>query len=202
MNPDMAKRGIAGRAIFIDWYAWAQQHKPVGSIDAMSSHAVPFSEIIAALRFQGLDEKVFRPGDIIIIRFGYIYQYETMSLEKREKLSELYKTKKPENIGIKPSYELLKFLWDNKIAAIGGDSRSFEVWPCTEEKWHLHEWLLAGWGLPIGELFYLETLAELSGTLKRYTFFFSSSPMNASGPSPPIVRCALTKYFDCRSLVG
>lgn len=59
-----------------------------------------------------------------------------------------------------PFPELLAFLWDNKLAAVAGDSRSFEVWPCKELDWHLHEWLLAGWGMPIGELFYLEELAR------------------------------------------
>jgi kynurenine formamidase len=103
-----------------------------------------------------------------------------MSDEKRERLNELYKTQKPDNIGLKPSRELLEFLWDKKIAAIGGDSRSLEVWPCEELEWHMHEWLLAGWGMPIGELFYLEDVAKICDSLKRYTFFLSSSPMNVS----------------------
>lgn len=146
----------------------------------MSSYEVPFTEVVEALRSQGLDLDVFRPGDIIIIRFGYLEQYENMSDEKREKLNDLYKTQKPDNIGLKPSRELLEFLWDNKIAAIGGDSRSLEVWPCKDLEWHMHEWLLAGWGMPIGELFYLEDVAKICHTLKRYTFFLSSSPMNVS----------------------
>jgi hypothetical protein len=44
----------------------------------------------------------------------------------------------------------------------------------------LHEWLLAGWGMPIGELFYLEELSKKCKELGRYTFFLSSSPMNVS----------------------
>lgn len=176
----MSQKGIAGRAVFVDWYRWAEQHKPAGSSDAMSSYDIPFEEIIAALEIQGMSLSTFRPGDIMIIRSGYIFQYENMSIEKRQRLSELYKTTKPDNIGIKPSRELLEFLWEQKIAAVAGDSRSFEVWPCKEDEWHLHEWLLAGWSMPIGELFYLETLSELCEELKRYTFFLSSSPMNVS----------------------
>ncbi|KAK2041936.1 hypothetical protein LZ31DRAFT_624814 [Colletotrichum somersetense] len=181
----VSQKGIAGRAIFIDWYAWAQKRGL--EIDAFTAYEVPFSSLIEALNEQGLSKDVFRPGDIIVIRFGYLSQYESMSLEKREALNNHYKANKPDNIGIKPSRELLEFLWNNKIAAICGDTRSLEVWPCKEEEWHMHEWLLAGWGMPIGELFYLEDVARLCSSLGRYIFFLSSSPMNVPGAvaSPP-----------------
>jgi kynurenine formamidase len=150
------------------------------AVDAVTAHEVPFSQVLEALQDQGLDQTAFRQGDILMIRFGYTTQYDNMTDEKRERLNELYKTQKPENVGIKPSKEFLKFLWDEKIAAVCGDSRSFEVWPCKDLDWHLHEWLLAGWGMPIGELFDLEELARICKSLNRYTFFLSSSPMNVS----------------------
>lgn len=173
---DMSKKGIAGRAIFVDWYSWAL--KQGREIDATSSYAVPFSEVIQALESQGLSRDYFRLGDILVIRFGYLAQYNSMSQAKRESLNEHYKTHKPDNIGIEPSREFLEFLWEKKIAAVAGDSRSFEVWPCQKLEWHLHEWLLAGWGMPIGELFDLEELSNICESLGRYQFFLSSAPMN------------------------
>lgn len=149
-------------------------------IDATSSYAVPFSEILEALNSQGFDRKEFRKGDILIIRFGYLRQYADMEESKRHRLDEHYKTNKPDNIGIEPCEELLKFLWKSQIAAVAGDSRSFEVWPCSKLEWHLHEWLLAGWGMPIGELFDLEELSEICASTGRCTFFLTSAPMNAS----------------------
>lgn len=175
---DVSRKGIAGRAIFIDWYAWAQKRGL--DVDAFTAYEVPFSSLIEALNEQGLSKDVFQLGDIIIIRFGYLSQYESMSPEKRETLNNHYKTNKPDNIGIKPSRELLEFLWNNKIAAICGDSRSLEVWPCKDTEWQMHEWLLAGWGMPIGELFYLEDVSRICSSLGRYIFFLSSSPMNVS----------------------
>ena len=175
---DVAQRGIAGRAVFADWYAWAL--KQGKQIDATTSYAVPFSEILEALESQGFDRKEFRKGDILIIRFGYLRQYADMDENKRQKLDEHYKTHKPDNIGVEPSEEFLKFLWDLQLAAVAGDTRSFEVWPCTKLEWHLHEWLLAGWGMPIGELFDLEELSEICASTGRYTFFLASAPMNAS----------------------
>ena len=175
---DVADKGIAGRAILVDWYRWAKQNKK--TIEVTSSYGVPFEEIVQVLEYQGIDQKSIRAGDIVLIRFGYIEQYTSMDPDKRAQLHNHYKSNKPDNIGIKPSQNLLKFLWEHKIAAVGGDGRSFEVWPCTELKWHLHEWLLAGWGMPIGELFDLEALSEHCHEKKRYTFFISSAPMNVS----------------------
>lgn len=126
----------------------------------------------------GLTPGDFRPGDILFVRSGYIHQYETMPQSKRDLLQKRYTTTKPENIGVVPSEDLLQFLWDKKIAAVAGDARSFEVWPCSKPEWHLHEWLLAGWGMPIGELFDLEELSRICERLGRYTFFLSSEPLN------------------------
>ncbi|KAK8121793.1 hypothetical protein PG984_010463 [Apiospora sp. TS-2023a] len=186
-NSHVSQKGIAGRVVFIDWYAWATEQKGL-EIDAMTSYAIPFSELMDALRFQGLDpDTAFHPWDILLVRSGYLAQYEGMSEARREELDQRYQTSKPDNIGLRPSRELLAFLWDNKLAAVAGDSRSFEVWPCTELDWHLHEWLLAGWGMPIGELFYLEELARHCAETGRYTFFLACAPMNVPGgvASPP-----------------
>lgn len=57
----------------------------------------------------------------------------------------------------------------------------------TEKEWHLHPILLAGWGTPIGELFDLDELAKLCEKNKRWSFFFTSAPLNYTGAvaSPP-----------------
>jgi hypothetical protein len=43
------------------------------------------------------------------------------------------------------------------------------------------EWLLAGWGMLIGELFNLEKLAEKCKEVGRWSFFLSSVPLNVPG---------------------
>lgn len=47
--------------------------------------------------------------------------------------------------------------------------------------YHLHEYILALWGMPLGEMLDLERLAETCKERKRYTFFFSSTPANVPG---------------------
>lgn len=51
----------------------------------------------------------------------------------------------------------------------------------------LHDYLLAMFGTPIGELWDLEELAEVCKKEKKYSFFFTSAPLNIHGgvASPP-----------------
>lgn len=179
MRSAMARKGIAGRGVLIDWYRWMEEegHK---DIDAFSAYGITFDSLMLAAKAQGLSLSDFREGDILFVRSGYIHQYDSMSPKRRRELHEVYQKEKPKNIGLEPSKELLEFFWNNRFAAVAGDTRLFEKWPCTEAQWHLHEWLLAGWGMPIGELFDLEHLSTTCQELGRYTFFISSEPLNVS----------------------
>ena len=55
------------------------------------------------------------------------------------------------------------------------------------ETYGIHPVCLAGWGLPIGELFDLEALSEKCAELRRWTFFMTSEVLNVPGgvASPP-----------------
>lgn len=45
----------------------------------------------------------------------------------------------------------------------------------------LHEYLLALWGVPIGEMVDLERVSELARRNARYTFFVTSAPFRTVG---------------------
>ena len=47
--------------------------------------------------------------------------------------------------------------------------------------YHLHEYILALWGMPLGEMLDLEKLAKTCRAKNRWTFFFSSAPANVPG---------------------
>ncbi|KPI35791.1 uncharacterized protein AB675_11100 [Cyphellophora attinorum] len=185
----MSRKGIAGRGLLVDWWRWKQGKGEGDGVDAYSSYAIPWEELIAAAESQGTPLGEMQAGDLLIVRSGYLAQYETMANERREELDKLYQHTKPDNIGVGACPEILEFLWEKKIAAVAGDARSFERWPCPpeEKEWHLHQWLLAGWGMPIGELWDLEALSEECARQKRWTFFLTSAPMNVPGgvASPP-----------------
>ena len=78
-------------------------------------------------------------------------------------------------------------MWDNHIVAVAGDGVSFEVRPNRDNDWSMHNYCLAGWGVPIGEMFDMERLSELCKKLNRWSFFVTSSPLNhpRAVASPP-----------------
>jgi hypothetical protein len=45
----------------------------------------------------------------------------------------------------------------------------------------LHNFLIAFWGTPIGELWDLEELARLCEKHQRWSFFLTSAPLNIEG---------------------
>lgn len=117
----------------------------------------------------------FRPNDILFIRSGYINALS--SLSKDDATVYASKTAAMPAIGVESGEEMLKWIWENQFAAVAGDMIAFEALPFQSKDYWMHEWLLAGWGLPIGELFDLEALAAECKKLGKWSFFFSSVPL-------------------------
>jgi hypothetical protein len=80
-------------------------------------------------------------------------------------------------IGVESCEEMVKWIWENQFTAVAGDMIAFEALPFQSKDYWLHEWLLAGWGLPIGELFDLEVLAAECKKWGKWSFFFGSVPL-------------------------
>lgn len=119
----------------------------------------------------------FREGDILLVRSGWVKAYNGLSDSECQNLAD---KPSPPAIGVESSEKTLRWIWDTGFAAVAGDMPSFEAWPCQNTDYWLHEWLLAGWGMPIGELFDLERLSRECAKAKRYSFFFSSMPLHVS----------------------
>lgn len=173
-----AGKGIAGRGILLDYALWASQHSITYS--SFSTHQIPLRDLLAVAASQSIVPKF---GDILFIRIGVINEWDAMSDEKKRAYAE---QKEPEHAGVAASLEVLEWLWDSGMAAVAGDAISWEVFPQQGEI-SLHEYLLAGWGCPIGEIFDLEALAKTCKELGRYSFFITSMPLNMPGgvSSPP-----------------
>ncbi|KAJ4406017.1 hypothetical protein N0V91_004901 [Didymella pomorum] len=69
--------------------------------------------------------------------------------------------------GVEATDDVLRWIWDEGFAAVAGDSVAWEVFPPSKLEPVLHEYLLAGWGMPIGEKSDLEGLAEVCNEEKR-----------------------------------
>jgi kynurenine formamidase len=187
-----------GRGVFLDYVAFAERHGI--AIDAFASAAIPIAHIKQMVEEQGVS---FRAGDILVLRAGFTRGFDALSEEQQRGLPE---RAAPDFLGVEPSAATLRWLWESGFAAVASDTPSFEQAPVAGphtapggawkgESWEeelqggglLHQWCLAGWGMPLGEMFDLEALAETCARLGRWTFFFASVPLKVPGgvASPP-----------------
>ena len=168
----MENGGIVGRGVLLDYAAWAEVNGV--TVNCFQTQSIPLSVLQQVAASQN---STFRPGDILFIRTGWTRDYERLSRAECQQLADY---KAPPVIGVESSEDMLRWIWDNEFAAVAGDMPSFEAYPCQNPDFFLHEWLLAGWGLPIGELFDLERLSQECRQRKRWSFFFSSVPLKVS----------------------
>ncbi|KIY03201.1 uncharacterized protein Z520_01668 [Fonsecaea multimorphosa CBS 102226] len=173
-----AQEGISGRGVLIDYASWAEKNDITFS--AFEQHHISL-DTIHRIATQCRIE--FRRGDILFVRTGLTREYENMTLAEKNALN----ARKPLHAGVEATTDVLRFLWDMKFAAVAGDNLSWESYPSKTPGIFMHEWLLPGWGMPIGELFDLERLSRMCKELDRYTFFVTSMPLNMPGgvSSPP-----------------
>lgn len=77
------------------------------------------------------------------------------------------------------SLSLTKFVISLKVFESLKSTKLIE--PYFEIDYMLHEYILALWGMPLGEMFDLEKLATTCREKNRWTFFVTSSPANCPG---------------------
>ena len=163
------KGGIIGRGVLLDYASWAtSQNRPSAPLETTEITA---QDLNAIAKSQNI---TFHPGDILFIHTGYI---SALSSLPESSASSYAKLQDMPAIGVKSNEETLKWLWEKQFAAVAGDMPAFEALPFQSQTHWLHEWLLAGWGLPIGELFDLEPLATECKRLGKWSFWFCSMPL-------------------------
>ncbi|WVW83622.1 hypothetical protein I302_105643 [Kwoniella bestiolae CBS 10118] len=188
-NPNIKKYGvhhyaekpITSRAHLLDIPLYLSTHN-LPPIEAFSNaHPIPLSILQACAAEYNVD---IQPGDILLVRTGFTEAIEAKSPEEREGLK---KREKNESCGVEASEELFAWHWDEGIAAVASDCPSYETWPVAPNKLSCHQVFLAGWGLPIGELFDLRELSKRCQKYKRWTFFFTSMGLYVEGgiATPP-----------------
>ncbi|ESK83627.1 hypothetical protein Moror_12037 [Moniliophthora roreri MCA 2997] len=181
-----AQKGIAGRAVLIDWAGWKESRGE--EYDPFTSYNIPTSDLDQVISWQGLDPNTFiHPGDFLIVRTGYMKQYAALPVHEQNVLPYSGSIA----IGIEPSEETLEWIWKHKVSVVGADNPTFEVAPLNViilgETRSLHQIFLGGWGLSIVEFLDLEKLAEECHSKNKFSFFFTIQNLNIVGgiASPP-----------------
>ncbi|PSK48649.1 54S ribosomal protein L4, mitochondrial [Elsinoe australis] len=171
---------IAGRGVLIDYASWAEREGV--SFEPLGKDAISYDNLMRALEWQSKQSAKpieLRKGDILIVRSGHMKRVSELPAaeERTYALQEAF-----EITGVEQDERLLQWLWDHEIAAVAGDAPGFENFSSTKRPdWLFHEVLLAGWGCPIGEFFWLEELAKACLAERRWTFFLSASPLHVDG---------------------
>lgn len=191
-----ARRGMVGRGILADVGAWRESNGR--SFDMTACEPFAFSEVLDTLDSQGTQ---IETGDILTIRIGWLGWYEGLDDDKRAEVADMTALSYP---GLSPSESTVRGLWDTHVAAVACDNPSVEAWPpgshlgedaretwfkdaATIEESFAHTMLLPMLGIPIGEMFVLDSLAKACAADGRYEFMFTSAPLNIPGgvASPP-----------------
>lgn len=189
-----ARRGIAGRGVLADVARWRESDgRP---LTVYESDPIEPGDILATLEAQGTEVE---PGDVLMIRTGWMAWYRTLDADGRRHAAENLRC-----AGLRPGRETLRTLWDLHIAAVGADNPALEVWPpgsgnreetiaairedpTLVEGVFMHFALLPLLGLPIGEMWDLDALAADCAADGIYEVLFTSAPLNLHGgvASPP-----------------
>lgn len=187
-----AQRGIATRAVLCDLGRYLEANgRP---IDYPSAQLIDPADVLGALSAQGVEVE---PGDVLLIRTGWIEWYEQQDAAMRADLAA--NTRAP---GLAPGRETVRMLWDLHVAAVAADNPALEAFPATAfmererivelmgegrfEDFFAHFAIIPLLGIPIGEFFDLSRWANACDKDRRYTGLFTSAPLNlASGVASP-----------------
>ncbi len=163
--------GLFGRAVLLDVAAYlASQGIPV---EPLGSFAIRAEHLEAARAAQGV---AIKPGDILLIRTGWMTGYLSADEEGRVKFAKTFAFP-----GLYAGEETARYLWNLRIAAVAADNPALEVAPGDKSAGSLHRRILPMLGMPIGELWDFEDLAVDCRSDGRYEGFFASNPLNVPG---------------------
>jgi hypothetical protein len=198
-SPDLgiqlvAEKGIAGRGVLLDLGRYFEK---IGDpIDLRTNRMFTPEELDAAAADAGVR---FRPGDILLIRLGWVPFFLGLPIDQRPKGKG-----RSGNPGLVQSEAMLEWIWDHRFAMVAADNSGLEATPVNPDSgWvdpdeapppkgpshngMLHRPLIALLGVLIGELWALEPLAEACAADGVYEFFVTAKPLNLVGGvgSPP-----------------
>ena len=161
-------RGIVGRGVLVD----VQSH--LGSAwDPFAGDTVSVDLLRDILVAQGT---TLRKGDILCLRFGWIAEYRN-----RRSRGEDLTPAGDRFSGLASDDEMVRFLWNSRIAAVTADNPAVESAPGDVAIGSLHRKLIPGLGFPLAELLDFEALAVECQNRGRHDFLFVAAPMTVHG---------------------
>jgi len=178
-----AAAGIAGRGVLLDV---ARQT----DIPSNTSFVVTTELLATTAEAQGVE---LREGDILCVRVGWLAWYKGLDAAGREAVaagSRDFSFANFQTPGLAPGPAIAEFLWDHGVAAIAVDNPGVEPFGpggIGAPGESVHTRVLALLGIPLGEFFDFDALADDCAADNVYEFLFTSAPLGIPGGlgSPP-----------------
>lgn len=164
-----ARTGIIGRGVLIDV---SSPFRDLVARGAGDERCVIDADMLRA----AAEQTPIEPGDVVCLRTGWMEHYWNCDQAARSRLADSRRWP-----GLSASAAMAELLWDWRISALIADNPAVEVSPGQPEVGFLHRRLIPLLGLPLGELFDLEQLADRCAALGRGEFLFVSVPLNLPG---------------------
>lgn len=120
-------------------------------------------------------------GDILLVRTGWLRWYLQDATPEQKKTIAADSMTALRTPGLGPADTMAEHLWNLHIAAIAADNPALEMFPATAENGFLHFKLIPHFGMPIGEMWYLDDLATDCAQDRVYEFLLTSAPLNVPG---------------------
>ncbi len=179
--------GIVGRGVLLD----VARHADFAPDSPFVVTPDLLDETAAA---QGVEIRI---GDVLCVRVGWVGWYKGLDRPAREALAESSRTFADFSFaGVGPGATTAEWLWDHGIAAIALDNPAVEPFPpsagfpegatfTADDMVHVK--VLTMLGIPLGEFFDFEALADECASDGIYEFLFTSAPLGIPGGigSPP-----------------
>lgn len=164
-----AWRGVlAGRGVLLDLGAHL-------GLDALAGHPVSAQQVQDCADAQGV---TVQPGDFLCLRFGWTSAYRRLCAAERTDYATPGRTT---FTGLAGTELMSQVLWDWGVSALVCDNPAAEVAPGDPGVGSLHRRLLPMLGMPIGELFDLDALAEACRADGRWSFLLIAAPHQLAG---------------------
>jgi kynurenine formamidase len=166
-----AEQGIVSRGVLLDVARYRG-----GSVDPLVEGTVTADDLVDVARLQGVD---LRRGDVLCVRTGWVEAYGRADEATRESLA-AGGVAMP-SLGLSAEESMARLLWDWRLAALVTDNPAVEQTPGDPAVGSLHRRLLMSLGMPLGEMFDLDTLAARCAADHRWTFAFVAAPLALVG---------------------
>src|SRR5205814_245753 len=115
---------------------------------------------------------------ILLLHTGWLGWYAAQSTETRRRFADAGNIESP---GLGASEEMARWLWDRHVAGVAADNPAVERFPLPGMTRALHPQLIGGFGMALGELWWLDELARDCARDGIYDVLLVSSPLPLRG---------------------